>query len=108
MRNVLLNIPEKQADFVMDVLKHFTYVKSTTLSPAAVKQLNGSTAKPAISVKKDKVKKHTKECLENQIREAVKELNEVLAGRKEARDADEWLKEFCRNKKYSLFANHLR
>jgi len=63
---LLLDIKDKKAPFVMEVLKNFSFVKATTLTPA-------------------------KAILMEELKEAVEELNKIKAGKKKARNAEEFL-----------------
>lgn len=64
---IVLDIKDDKVPFVLELLKHFKFVKTKKLT------------------KKKNIRKD--------IKEAVKELNLVLAGKKQARDAKELLDE---------------
>lgn len=65
---LLLDIKDNKALFVMELLKNFTFVKTKPLTPAKAQLLN-------------------------EIKEAVDELNLVKAGKKKARNAEDFLRE---------------
>jgi hypothetical protein len=66
--HVLLNIPDGKAPFLMDVLQHISYVKVTPLTDE-------------------------KALLLGELREAVEEMKQIKAGKKNARNAEEFLHE---------------
>ena len=63
---VLLDIKDNKAPFVMEVLKNFSFVKTKTLTPA-------------------------KALLMEELKEAVEELNQIKAGKKKARNAEDFI-----------------
>lgn len=65
---VLLDIKDNKASFVMEVLKNFPFVKTNTITPA-------------------------KALLMEELQEAVVELNKIKAGKKKARNAEDFLNE---------------
>lgn len=65
---LLLEIPDDKADALLNVLKDLRYVKSQLLSPAKAKFLS-------------------------EMKDAVVELNLVKAGKKKARNAEDFLHE---------------
>jgi hypothetical protein len=65
---VLLNIPDVKAPFLMDVLQHISYVK--------VKPLTDERA-----------------LLLTETREAVEEMKQIKSGKKQARDMEDFLNE---------------
>jgi hypothetical protein len=65
---VLLEIKDSKADFVMEVLKNFAFVKAEPLSDE-------------------------KALLIKVIKEAVEEMKQIRAGKKTARNADDFLNE---------------
>ena len=65
---VLLDIKDNKASFVMEVLKNFPFVKTNTLTPA-------------------------KAMIIDDLKEAVEELNKVKAGKKKARNAEDFINE---------------
>ena len=82
---VTLTIPDKKADSFLDVLRHISYVKiepSDTLCD-----------EPSASEEEfDEEEFYSEEFYED-LKEAIHELNEVLAGRKQAQSAEEYLAE---------------
>ena len=65
---VLLEIKDSKAPFVLELLKNFPFVKAKNLTPYKAKVLED-------------------------IRDAVEEMNLIKAGKLEARDAEELLRE---------------
>ena len=65
---VLLDIKDNKAPFVLEVLRNFPFVKTNTLTPAKAR-------------------------LMEDLKEAVAELNKVKAGKKKARNAEDFLNE---------------
>lgn len=65
---LLLDIKDNKALFIMELLKNFTFVKTKPLTPAKAQLLD-------------------------EIKEAVDELNLVKAGKKKARNAEDFLRE---------------
>ena len=65
---VLLDTKDNKASFVMEVLKNFPFVKTNTITPA-------------------------KALLMEELQEAVEELNKIKAGKKKARNAEDFLNE---------------
>jgi len=65
---ILLDIPDNKASSLMDVLKSISYVKAKTLTD-------------------------TKAQLMEEIREAVQEMKLIRAGKKKARNAEDFLNE---------------
>jgi hypothetical protein len=65
---VLLDIKDNKASFVMEVLRNFPFVKTNTLTPA-------------------------KALLMEELKEAVEEVNKIKAGKKKARNAEDFLNE---------------
>ena len=65
---VLLDIKDNKASFVMEVLKNFPFVKTNIITPA-------------------------KALLTEELQEAVEELNKIKAGKKKARNAEDFLNE---------------
>ena len=63
---VLLDIKDNKAPFVMEVLKNFPFVKTTSLSPA-------------------------KALLMEELKEAAEEMNKIKVGKKKARNAEDFL-----------------
>ena len=63
---VLLDIKDNKASFVMEVLRNFPFVKTNTITPA-------------------------KALLIEELQEAVEELNKIKAGKKKARNAEDFL-----------------
>jgi hypothetical protein len=63
---VLLDIKDNKASFVMEVLKNFPFVKTKSLSPA-------------------------KALLMEELKEAAEEMNKIKAGKKKARNAEDFL-----------------
>lgn len=63
---VLLDIKDNKAPFVMEVLKNFPFVKTKSLSPA-------------------------KALLMEELKEAAEEMNKIKAGKKKARNAEDFL-----------------
>lgn len=63
---VLLDIKDNKASFVMEVLKNFPFVKTNTLSPAKAQLIED-------------------------IKDAVTEVNKIKAGKKKARNAEDFL-----------------
>ena len=81
---VLLDIPDKKADSLMDVLRHISYV---TIQPF-------DTPKP--QVVEDELEEPSKEVILEGLREAIHEVKEHIAGRKKLQSAKEWLAELRR------------
>lgn len=65
---LLLDIKDNKASFFMEVLKNFSFVKAKTITPE-------------------------KALLIEEIKEAVEEVKLIKAGKKKARNADEFLNE---------------
>jgi thermostable 8-oxoguanine DNA glycosylase len=65
---VLLDIPDKKADSLMDVLRHISYVKAKPLTDRKAELLS-------------------------EIREAVHEVKQIRAGKKSSRSARDFLRE---------------
>lgn len=65
---LLLDIKDNKALFILELLKNFSFVKAKTLTPAKAQLLD-------------------------EIKEAVDELNLVKAGKKKARNAEDFLRE---------------
>lgn len=65
---VLLDIKDNKAAFVLEVLRNFPFVKTNTLTPA-------------------------KALLMEELKEAVKEVNKIKAGKKQSRNAEDFLNE---------------
>jgi len=65
---ILLDVPDNKATSLMDVLKSISYVKARTLT-------------------------EEKALLLDEIREAVEEMKLIRAGKKEAKNADDFLNE---------------
>ena len=65
---VLLDIKDNKASFVMEVLRNFPFVKTNTLTPA-------------------------KALLMEELKEAVEEVNKIKAGKRKARNAEDFLNE---------------
>jgi len=65
---VLLDIKDNKASFVLEVLRNFPFVKTNTLTPA-------------------------KALLMEDLKEAVEEINKIKAGKKKARNAEDFLNE---------------
>ncbi len=63
---VLLDIKDNKAPFVMEVLKNFPFVKTKSLSPA-------------------------KALLIEELKAATEEMNKIKAGKKKARNAEDFL-----------------
>jgi len=85
---ITLTIPDKKADSFLDVLRHISYVKiqpSDTLCD-----------EPSVSEEEfddeDEEEFYSEEFYED-LKEAIHELNEVLAGRKQVQSAEEYLAE---------------
>jgi len=73
---ITLKVPNKKAKSFLDVLRHISYVK----------------IKPSDVAQKQSSKKSAEEFYDG-LRRSVHELNEVLAGRKQARPIEELLAE---------------
>jgi len=65
---LLVEIKDEKAGFVMELLNNFKFVKTKTLTP-------------------------TKAQLLQELKEAIDEMNEIKAGKKKARNAEDVLKE---------------
>ena len=65
---VLSDIKDNKAPFVMEVLRNFPFVKTNTLTPA-------------------------KALFMEELKEAVEEVNKIKAGKKKARNAEDFLNE---------------
>ena len=65
---LLLEIEDEKADFVMELLSNFKFIKTKRLSPHKVKVIEG-------------------------IQEAVKEVNDIKAGKKKAKPLSDFLNE---------------
>lgn len=63
---LLLDIKDDKADFIMELLKNFKFVKSETLTPEKAETLKG-------------------------IRDAVFEMNAIKSGKKEAQSLNDFL-----------------
>ena len=63
---VLLDIKDDKAAFVMEVLRNFRFVRTQTITPI-------------------------KELLMSELQEAVQEMNLIKSGKKQARDAEDFL-----------------
>jgi len=78
---VLLDIPDKKADSFMDVLRHISYVKIQPFDT----QKN--------QIVEDELEEPSKEEILQDLREAIHEVKENIAGRKQLRSAKEFLAE---------------
>jgi len=84
---ITLTVPDKKANSFLDLLRHISYVKikpTDTLcheSPASEEEFD-----------EDEEEFYSEEFYEG-LQEAIHELNEVLAGRKQAQSAEEYLAE---------------
>ena len=65
---VLLDIKDNKADFVMELLHNLSFVKTQTISDEKVQLIN-------------------------ELKEAVEEMKQIKAGKKKARNAEEFLNE---------------
>ncbi len=65
---LLLEIKDEKAGFVMELLNNFKFVKTKILTPAGAQLLQ-------------------------ELKEAIDEMNEIKAGKKKARNAEDALKE---------------
>ena len=65
---VLLDIKDNKADFVMELLHYLSFVKTQTISDEKVQLIN-------------------------ELKEAVEEMKQIKAGKKKARNAEEFLNE---------------
>ena len=73
---VLLDIPDKKADSFLDVLRHISYVKVQTFDTI-----------------EDQPAEDSKEEILQDLKDAVHEVKEAIAGRKQLRTAKEFLAE---------------
>jgi hypothetical protein len=86
--NVLLEIKDSKATHLMEVLKGLSYVKTTTLSPEAVRKIRlTKTEKKAAPVSKEKAR------IIKGIKQAVKEVNLMKAGKLKSVSLKEFLDE---------------
>ena len=81
---VLLDIPDKKADSLMDVLRHISYVKIQPFDTPKNQIVEDESAEPS-----------KEEILEG-LREAIHDVKEHIAGRKQLQSAKEWLAELRR------------
>jgi hypothetical protein len=65
---VLLDIKDSKANFIMELLHNFSYVKTQPLSDEKIQIIN-------------------------ELKEAVEEMKQIKAGKKKARNAEEFLNE---------------
>jgi len=80
---ITIKVPDKKADSFLDVLRHISYVK---IKPSVVPR-----TQPSASDEEDHCQS-AEEFYEG-LKEAVDELNEILAGRKQGRPVEELLAE---------------
>ena len=85
---ITLTIPDKKADSFLDVLRHISYVE---ILPSDVADYPFSTYDDEEDDEDDE--KLSAEDFYEDLREAVHELNEILAGRKQGRPIEELLAE---------------
>jgi serine/threonine protein phosphatase PrpC len=76
---VTLTIPDKNADSFLEVLRHISFVE---ILPSEVPK------------KKKKPVENSAEEFYEDLKEAIHEVNEAIAGRKQLRSAEEWLNEY--------------
>ena len=84
---ITLTVPDKKADSFLDVLRHISYVE--------IKLFDTYCVEPSASeeeLDEDEEEFYSEEFYED-LKEAIHELNEVLAGRKQAQSAEEYLAE---------------
>ena len=74
---ITLTVPDKKANSFLDVLRHISYVD---IQPTEVS-------------KKKKPAKRSAEEFYEELKEAIHEVNEAIAGRKQLRTAEEFLAE---------------
>ena len=77
---ITLTVPDKKADSFLDVLRHISYVK---IQPSDVPKTRS----------KEPAKDSAEEFYEG-LKEAIHDVNEAIAGRKQLRTAEEWLDEY--------------
>jgi hypothetical protein len=77
---ITLTVPDAKADSFLDVLRHISYVN---IQPCDVPKK-----------KSKKPKKRSAEEFYEDLREAIHEVNEAIAGRKQLQSAEEWLAEY--------------
>ena len=84
---ITLTIPDKKADSFLDVMRHISYVE--------IKPSDTHCDVPADNEEEfdeEDEEFYSEECYED-LKEAIHELNEVLAGRKQVQSAEEYLAE---------------
>ena len=81
---VLLDIPDKKADSLMDVLRHISYVKVQPFDT------------PKNQSVEEELEEPSKEEILEGLKEAIHEVKEHIAGRKKLQSAKEWLAELRR------------
>ena len=87
---VLLDIPDKKADSLMDVLRHISYVK---VQPFDTPKKQFTQENQFVE---DELAEPSKEEILEGIREAFHDVKEHIAGRKQLQSAKEWLAELRR------------
>jgi len=85
---ITLKIPDQKADSFLDVLRHISYVKIQSSDTLCDEH---SASKEGFD-EEDEEEFYSEEFYED-LKEAIHELNEVLAGRRQAQSAEEYLAE---------------